>query len=207
MDREELKKRIRALLISSKQGCTPRGLLKDYKGAFGEEIPLKDFGYRNVLEMANDMPDVVRVLQQGALLRGVADESTQHIAKMVARQKNTGYHQMKTEQPVRRTTTATPSVPFHIQGCLRQLMYSYPNGLPIEQFEEAYARRFGYYLSFRRLKFNSLQELINYLPDVLKIQRDANGRTMVVGGELSKFSLDKTISTSVCDMMNSINTF
>ena len=186
MDRAELKKRVRALLISSKQGCTPNNLLRDYKSVFGEGLPLNEFGYRSVVAMAEDMPDVVRIQQggsHGVLLRGVADESTRHIAKMVSRQRSTGYHQLKAEQPVKRAITAitTPSIPFHIQGCLRQLLHAYPNGLPIEQFEEAYARRFGYYLSLRRLKCNSLQELINNVPDILKIDKDAAGRTVIVG--------------------------
>lgn len=184
MDRAELKKRLRALLISSKQGCTPNNLFKDYKSAFGEGLPLNDFGYRSVVEMAEDMPDVVRIQNQGGygiVLRGVADESTRHIAKMVSRQKNTGYHQMKTEQPAKRPMSTSPSIPFHIQGCLRQLLHAYPNGLPIEQFEEAYARRFGYYLSLRKLKCNSLEELINYVPEVLKVEKDAAGRIVIVG--------------------------
>ena len=187
MDKAEFKKRVRALLISSKQGCTPNGLLKDYRSVFGEGLPLYEFGYRSVVAMAEDMPDVVRIQQGGGcgvILRGVADESTRHIAKMVSRQRNTGFHQIKPDQPVRRAVT-TPSIPFHIQGCLRHLMHAYPNGLPIEQFEEAYARRFGYYLSLRRLKCNSLQELINNVPDVLKIDKDTAGRTVVV--EASKW--------------------
>lgn len=188
MDRAELKKRVRALLISSKQGCTPNNLLRDYRSVFGEGLPLHDFGYRTVMAMAEDMPDVVRIHRQGGtygvLLRGVADESTRHIAKMVSRQKNTGYHQMKVEQPVKKASSV-PFIPFHIQGCLRQLLQAYPNGLPIEQFEEAYARRFGYYLSLKRLKCSSLQELINNVPDVLRIDKDATGRTIIVG-EASK---------------------
>ena len=182
MDRAELKKRVRALLISSKQGCTPNGLLKDYRSVFGEGLPLSEFGYRSVVSMAEDMPDVVRIQQgggYGVILRGVADESTRHIARMVARQRNTGFHQIKVDQPVRRTVSI-PSIPFHIQGCLRQLLHAYPNGLPFEQFEEAYARRFGYYLSLRRLKCNSLEELINNVPDVLKMDKDAAGRAVVV---------------------------
>ena len=183
MDRAELKKRVRALLISSKQGCTPNNLLRDYKSVFGEGLPFHEFGYRSVVAMAEDMPDVVRIQYQGGggvvLLRGVADESTRHIAKMVSRQRNTGYHHLKVDQPARKAST-TPSVPFHIQGCLRQLMHAYPNGLPIEQFEEAYARRFGYYLQLRRMKCNTLQELVNNVPDVLKINRGSAGRILIV---------------------------
>jgi len=183
MDRTELKKRVRALLISSKQGCTPSNLRKDYESVFGEGLPLSEFGYSSVEAMAEDMPDVVRIHHRGGgydiIFYGVADESTRHIAKMVSRQKNTGYHHLK-GQSIKRPVT-TPSIPFHIQGCLRQLLHAYPNGLPIEQFEEAYARRFGYYLSLRRLKCNSLQELINSVPGVLKINKDAAGRTVIVG--------------------------
>ena len=189
MDRAELKKRVRALLISSKQGSTPNGLLKDYRSVFGEGLPLNEFGYRSVVQMASDMPDVVRIQGggggSGVLLRGIADESTRHIAKMVSRQRNTGFHYMKADQParsvVKRTVSASgPSIPFHIQGCLRQLMHAYPNGLPLEQFEEAYARRFGYYLSVRRLNCCSLLELVNNVPDVLKTDKDAAGRTVIV---------------------------
>lgn len=199
MDRAELKKRVRALLISSKQGCTPNNLLRDYKSVFGESLPLTEFGYRTVVAMAEDMPDVVRIHYQGSgygvILRGIADDSTRHIAKMVSRQRNTGYHSIRVDQPVRKAVTM-PTIPFHIQGCLRQLLHAYPNGLLLDHFEEAYARRFGYYLSLRRLKCSNLMELINNVPDVLKIDKDSAGRTVIVG-EASRSSFNSVESDNL----------
>ena len=153
----DVKKRIRALLISCKGGCSPRNLYSDYKEVTGEAIPYEKLGYRSFMALIHDIPDAVssRLTRDNrTMLYAVPDDKTRHIASMVAKQRgpvcsneiirpnSSSRSRAPLQQPSRR-------IPESFCPQLIALFLSYPNGISLERFPEAYARRYGYYLNYR----------------------------------------------------------
>ena len=62
---ECLRKEIRSLLISAKDGLTPQQLEKEYLLMMGSHLPLRLLGFRSTMELVMDMPDVVSVCPCG----------------------------------------------------------------------------------------------------------------------------------------------
>ncbi|KAK7929331.1 hypothetical protein WMY93_005726 [Mugilogobius chulae] len=89
-DSESIKKMLRSVLQSSKNGVFINSLQAEYRSFCGETIPLKRLGFSSLEEYLRSIPSVVRLeTRQGALLCFAAVcEETAHIAELVARQKN-----------------------------------------------------------------------------------------------------------------------
>ncbi|CAI9716245.1 Hypothetical predicted protein [Octopus vulgaris] len=91
-EKEDIKKKIRALLISSQSGVPLFNFLKDYYDIIGEPLKFRDLGYFDLEDFLLDMPDVVDVVKAAdgqTVLKHVTADSTKHIEKLVARQKTT----------------------------------------------------------------------------------------------------------------------
>ena len=178
MDSARVKHTVRALLLSSKHGCTPKQLLSDYRHIVGESLPYESLGYSTFMQYMKSIPDVVKITsQQGmTVLFGVADESTSHIAKMVARQKTAPSLHKRCFSMLNMSSTAhvsrEPKVPHTFQLQLKTLMLSYPNGLVVSRFMEAFARRFGYYLNYRGWGFSSVDQMLKTVPNIVQYELD-----------------------------------
>lgn len=87
---KKVKTIVRSLLISSKGGVLKHRLLSDYRSFIGSPMPLRELGYRSLEHFVYDNSDLIQegVSASGeAVYMGVADESTAHVARLVAKQK------------------------------------------------------------------------------------------------------------------------
>ncbi|XP_021030852.1 tudor domain-containing protein 5 isoform X4 [Mus caroli] len=108
-----LRKEIRSLLISTKDGLTPQQLEKEYLLMVGNHLPLRILGYRSTMELVLDMPDVVSVCPGGdgtVILKAIPDESTKGIASLVAKQRRS--HKVRNPMPKGRPSTCSGRVPY-----------------------------------------------------------------------------------------------
>ena len=112
----ETKRQIRALLLSAPKGLTVLGIQNDFKSMLGNTLPFRELGYPTAEDLLRDFPDVVKVSRVGekVVLRGISDKCTEHIERMVSRQKvspkNTK-HRRHNAQLKRNAKGAPPTAP------------------------------------------------------------------------------------------------
>ena len=185
-----LKREIRALLISSKRGCTPEQLQNDYLQVMGENIPYHFLGHTNFMSFIYSIPDVASVnrSRNNPVLYGVADSTTKKIQDMVSKQRDSGSSWSSTSSAPRmnqitRTTQPapkSPQVPPVFKARLREMMLSHPNGVALKFFNEAFSKRFHHYIAYRNWGFDSLEEMVNSVKDILFIHNDTTRNIKMV---------------------------
>ncbi|XP_010869693.1 tudor domain-containing protein 5 isoform X2 [Esox lucius] len=185
-----LKKDVRSLLISAKLGLTPDQLRRDYKDMLGSPMPLSLLGFRSVLDMTREMPDVVYVdyLSDGSLvLKAVADDATRGIVELVARQRSVKKSparrasmgsfspRFQQQRPIvlARRSHAPPALPAHLRAQLRQLLSQGPLGL--SQLENAFSLRFGFPLRVSNYGFYSIAEMLAVASDMIMVSQSRTG--------------------------------
>lgn len=87
---KQTKSMLRAVLISAPRGVVARRLQAEYKSITGTSIPYHRLGYSSLEDFLRSIPDVIhaRPGTTGELtFFGVADSSTEHIAKLVSKQR------------------------------------------------------------------------------------------------------------------------
>ena len=109
---EEKKKKtealLRAVLISSPRGVPLRRLDKEYRTVTFSSIPFQEMGYHSLEHYIKSIPSVAmltRDVDGEFVVKGVASESDQHVAKLIAKQRKPK-KKAKTNlrRPVRRPT-------------------------------------------------------------------------------------------------------
>ncbi|XP_064635607.1 tudor domain-containing protein 5-like isoform X2 [Lineus longissimus] len=193
------KKKVRALLLSAKNGLLLREFITDYKDLIGQPFPYREIGFPTVESCLQEMKDVVWIQHQrngDVKLRGVADETTQHIAELVSKQKSkksggrSRVLPLKTKQALmtkqrleRQMQLAQPYVPPFIRTNISQLLKEHPDGISGSSFNAIYSRRFGTQIDYNRLRFNNVKELLQSIQDIVHIET-------IFSGGIRIFSVD-----------------
>ena len=80
---DDLKTKIVSVVLPFKGGATERELCQAYKSLLGQRIPFEAAGFRTLHELLNVLP-LARTYDRWT---AIPDESTSHLARMIAAQK------------------------------------------------------------------------------------------------------------------------
>lgn len=106
---EQLKKNtegvLRAVLISSPRGVPVHRLDREYKAMIGNTVPFRQLGYQSLDAYLKSIPHVASFSSYNGetVIKGVATEAEQHVAKLVAGQKKP---KLRKSAPARRPTSS-----------------------------------------------------------------------------------------------------
>ncbi|XP_072589241.1 tudor domain-containing protein 5 isoform X4 [Vulpes vulpes] len=197
---ECLRKEIRSLLISTKDGLTPQQLEREYLLMVGNHLPLRILGYRSTMELVLDMPDVVTVSPCGdgtIILRAIPDEYTKGIANLVAKQRSS--HKVRNSMQKGRASVCSgsssrrrvpyrgrvpPILPAVVKSELKDLLALSP--VLLSDFEKAFARRFGRSFQYVQYGFLSMFEVLNAASDVISVEQTRAGSLLMLKRSISE---------------------
>ncbi|XP_055021235.1 tudor domain-containing protein 5 [Boleophthalmus pectinirostris] len=198
MDQEEvlskLKKDVRSLLLSSKVGLDPEQLRRDYGALLGHPMPLRSLGFRNVLDMIREMPDVASIQYRpdGSLyLKTVSDETTRDLEELVSRQRTSPADRKRLQKklgsffssrydpgpnqllPLPRRGRTPPALPAQLRGPVL-----------LSQLESCFLLRFGLPLRLHSYGFYSTAEMLEAASDLLAVSQSRLGSMVSLRGQM-----------------------
>uniref|UniRef100_A0A3Q2D2S3 Tudor domain-containing protein 5 n=1 Tax=Cyprinodon variegatus TaxID=28743 RepID=A0A3Q2D2S3_CYPVA len=191
-DKERLliiKKDVRSLLMSAKLGLDPDQLRRDYVTMLGHPMPLKQLGFRNVMDMVQEMPDVVSVHYRpdgSFYLKAISDENTQNIEELVARQRLSRSDKIKNIRstrydrpsftPLPRRGHVPPALPANLKTQLRILLSE--GSLRLSDLEACYLRYFGHPINIHNYGYYSVGEMVAAAKDMIVINQGRLGSVL-----------------------------
>ncbi|XP_051714201.2 tudor domain-containing protein 5 isoform X1 [Oryctolagus cuniculus] len=197
---ECLRKEIRSLLISTKDGLTPQQLEKEYLLMVGSHLPLRVLGYRSTMELVLDMPDAVSVCPCGdgtVILKAIPDESTKGIASLVAKQRSS--HKVRNSMQKGRAGVCSgpsshrrvpyrgrvpPILPAAVKSELKDLLALSP--VLLSDFDKAFLKRFGRTFQYVQYGFLSMFEVLNAASDVISVEQTRAGSLLTLKKSVSE---------------------
>jgi len=125
------------------------------------------------------------------LSTGIADQTSEHIARLVAKQRKES--KRRATYVVRKKPLQEPSVPPFIRGKIKLLLMYYPNGILGSSFLSAFSRHFEIPLDFKRLGFSLLLDLLKSIPDIARVENIKTGGYRVYGKHFDVVILTYTL--------------
>ncbi|KAK2906919.1 hypothetical protein Q8A67_005904 [Cirrhinus molitorella] len=208
-----LKKDVRSLLVSAKHGLTPEQLKKDYQTMLGFSMPLRLLGFRNVLDMVKEMPDVVHLeyhLDGSIILKAIGDESTRGIQELVSKQRDSkskaslrraapgNFHvSYPRNQPVilPRRGQIKPALPAQLRSQLKQILSHGP--VRLSELESRYMAQFGKPLNITQYGFYSISEMLAAAADFVIMQQSRTGSQLLLRNPVMPQNQIKHLLTSL----------
>ncbi|XP_074078254.1 tudor domain-containing protein 5 isoform X2 [Macrotis lagotis] len=191
---ECLRKEVRSLLISTKDGLTAQQLEREYLAMVGSHLPLRALGYRSTMELVLDMPDVVSVCPCGdgsVILRAIPDETTKGIASLVAKQRSSNKLRNTTQKGRANVGSSSgsrrrlpyrgriaPILPAVVKSELRDLLAFSP--ILLSDFEKAFAKRFGRSFQYMQYGFLSMFEVLSAASDIIAVEQTRAGSLLTL---------------------------
>ncbi|NXE49433.1 TDRD5 protein, partial [Casuarius casuarius] len=187
-----LKKEVRSLLMTSKEGLTPAQLEQEYMAMIGRPLPLPDLGFQSTMELVADMPEVVRICRPSkgtVILKAIADETTKDIAKLIAKQKTSiktrnaaprakAFPCSRNRQQFPRSGRTPPVLPAAVRSELKDLLSSSP--VLLSDFDRAFFRRFGRAFKYMQYGFFSMLEMFSSVSDIVAIEQSRAGSLLTL---------------------------
>ncbi|KAL3872243.1 hypothetical protein ACJMK2_040179 [Sinanodonta woodiana] len=203
--KDEAKKHVRALLLSSPVPLTVQELEKDYHNFIGERLPYRKMGYSCLEDFFKDINDAVQINWKNGMmtLQAIADETNMHIQKLVSKQKisNTKKYAVLRKGRGRGPATSQwyggsshyrsppspqPFIPAYIRNNIKQLFHSFPQGVQLTDYDKAFSRRFGMQINYQKYGFHSMKEFLGSMLDLVSLQEEKGGDWLVLPAESFK---------------------
>ncbi|KAG8199547.1 hypothetical protein JTE90_009388 [Oedothorax gibbosus] len=180
---ETVKKEVRSVLLTYPQGVSLEEFIRTYKNLLAARLPSREFGFTTPIDFLHSIPDVVHIEmdRNGTYqLRALANKDTEHIQKLVQKQRTTKPNNKSNSSISRNrqngfvqtnvsTTKRRPFVPAVMRAEIIEVVKQYPEGIGYLAFITAYQKMFNRTPNFCFLSdilYERFQQLANAVPEL-----------------------------------------
>ncbi|XP_042899812.1 tudor domain-containing protein 5 isoform X2 [Parasteatoda tepidariorum] len=146
-----VKKEIRSVIITYPKGVSLNGFLKAYHQLVGIRLPSREFGFTSDVDFLYSLTDIVKIQTDrngDILLNCIVDESTEHIQKLVGKQRvvktktKNGSGRDSLPKAFNHSSKIKPFVSASLRKNLFEVLKDFPDGINYNSLQLAYQRKF-----------------------------------------------------------------
>ena len=197
----EIKKNLRSTLLPNKNGLVLGVLEAEYRHFFGEDIPFRRLGFKDLVTFLSNLPDVMTICKSSGgyvVVVAKADESTYHIQEMIGKQKDNpeGYNKLNNKilscplvkdkssclSPVNSGLVVQSKIPKYLKENVKELLDSLPkdSNVTTDELYRRYNVKFGVMLNVSDFNCSSFVEMLSLVPELVQLTPDKVSRTVAV---------------------------